>query len=91
MTAINITLHNSLPYLSDEERSYDGIGADVTRPAPKYVRSILAWERAAQKVVAQTGKSYLDWNGNEFRTATVIYKRTFVKYGLNQPGPDPVS
>jgi len=78
-----LTLHDQLPYLDDEARTYDGHGAHPTRPAPKYVRSILAWERSAQKL----GKPYLDWQGKDFAAATRIYKATFVKYGLDQPGP----
>lgn len=87
MTATNqthITLHNSLPYLTDEERTYEGFGATADRPAPKYVRSILAWERASQKM----NLPYEQWSGKQFAAATKIYKSTLVKYGLNQPGPD---
>lgn len=84
-----LTLHNELPYLTDEERTYNGYGANEDRPAPKYVRSLQAWERAAQKVVNQTGKPYAEWTGPQFAAGTKIYKATFNKYGLNQPGPDP--
>ncbi len=79
-----LDLHNQLPYLNDQARTYDGYGASPTRPAPKYVRSIKAWERAASKI----GKPYMVWTGKEFAGATKIYKHTLNKYGLDQPGPD---
>jgi len=78
-------LHDQLPYLTDEDRTYDGYGASQDRPAPKYVRSLQAWERASQKI----GKPYEDWTGPQFAAATKIYKFTLSKYGLNQPGPKP--
>lgn len=79
-----VDLHNTLPYLDEEDRTYNGYGAHPTRPAPKFIRSLAAWERASEKI----GKPYLDWNGPQFAAATKIYKATLNKYGLNQPGPD---
>jgi len=79
-----ITFHNTLPYLTDEERTYNGFGATENRPAPKYVRSLKAWERASQKI----GLPYEAWQGKQFAAATKIYKATVMKYGLDQPGPD---
>ena len=78
------TLHNQLPYLTDEERTYTGYGATEDRPAPKYVRSLQAWERAAEKL----SKPYQEWEGKQFGAATKIYKATLAKYGLDQPGPN---
>jgi hypothetical protein len=91
MTATHslIPTHNTLPYLTDEDRTYDGYGATASRPAPKYVRSLKAWERASQKIVKQTGLTYDQWSGKQFGAATKIYKATIDKYGLDQPGPDP--
>jgi hypothetical protein len=82
---ITIELHDSMPRLTDEQRTYEGYGATQDRPAPKYVRSLKAWERAAQKI----NKPYEAWQGPQFAAATKIYKATIAKYGLDQPGPDP--
>lgn len=84
----NQMAHDGRPYLSDEQRTYAGYGADHSRPAPKYVRDLQAWERAAEKVVNQSGLDYSDWSGKQFAAATVIYKATVQKYGVAQPGPD---
>src|SRR3954447_16064454 len=70
------TLHDQLPNLTEEERTYSGYGASPSRPAPRYIRSVLAWERASQKL----GKPYDSWGPKEFAAATRIYKNVLNKH-----------
>ena len=79
--------HRSADPLTKEQRTYEGYGASLTRPAPAHVRDIGAWERAAEQVHSKTGKNYDDWGPKEFKAATAIYKHTIRKAAAGGYGP----
>lgn len=79
--------HRSADPLTKEQRTYEGYGASLTRPAPAHVRDIGAWERAAEQVQSKTGKKYDDWGPKEFAAATAIYKHTIRKAAEGGYGP----
>lgn len=75
--------------INDREEALVMALIEVSKPdfraAPKFATDRACWAHVKQKVEAQSGKAYDEWEPTQFKAAARIYTFTLRKYGENNP------